>query len=93
MVTISDLQAGVVARIKPGPLAKLAGEALSTVHRKIREGELPAVIDEANGRLYVPAGAALKYLKGQIYRHNPQDDHAISRMEHARRFKQAVSNG
>lgn len=87
MTTVTDLQTGSVTRIKPTQLAKLAGESAVTIGRKIKSKHIEAITDPASGRIFIPVESALRYLSGETYKHDHQNEAALSRMERARAAK------
>jgi hypothetical protein len=91
-VTIKDLELGTVARVRLSELAKIANESLPTLYRKIKNNQLTALIDPITERLFIPHSAALDYLRGKRYSHNPQNIDACSAMEKARAAKRMNKN-
>jgi hypothetical protein len=86
MVTINDLETGVVARVSPPRFARLAGKSPVSVYRDIKQGLLMASTDQS-GRIFIPAEEALRYLRGEPYKHARLNEAAIARMERARAAK------
>ena len=91
MGLFDDLKRGEVTQVSPGKLAVAKNCSKNKIYRRIREGLLVAVVDPVSGRLSIPRLAAIEFLKGVQYQHDPTNETNLKKMEYARRFK--LSNG